>query len=450
MHTSPRYVAYKILHKVESEGGFSNISLSHEIRNSNFSELDKGFLTELTYGVIERKVTLDYFISRFSSVPVRKMNIHVLILLRISAYQLAFMSKVPDYSICDETVKIAKRVIPVNAGFINAVVRSMSSEPLKVPNYSKKSFHSFTRYLSVKHSMPEWLIDRWQKIFGHESLEKLFNAMNNSVRFEIRANRMKTNVEKLKESLELNGFKTRKSSASIDTLIVENPSGIIRTSEFKDGLFYIQDSAASLASIVLNPSSNDSVLDACSAPGGKSTHIAEIMNNEGEVIASDVYPHKLTLIEENFNRLGISCIKTVILDATLFKKEFENHFDKILLDVPCTGLGLLSRKPEIRWSRSESDFIELNVLQKKILENCSKYLKVGGVLVYSTCSLDETENLDIISSFVKGNSNFEFADFEILLPDSIKNRGGKDGCLTLFPHIDNTDGFFISKIRRIS
>jgi len=449
MLTSPRYVAYKILHKIETEGGYSNISLSHEIRNSNFSELDKGFLTELTYGVIERKVTLDYFITRFSSVPVRKMNVHVLILLRISAYQLAFMSKVPNYSICDETVKIAKRVIPVNAGFINAVVRAMSSEELKVPNYSKKSFHTHTRYLSVKHSMPEWLIERWLKMFGHEMLETMFESMNNSVRFEIRANRLKTNVERLQESLDIDGFHTKKSNVSVDTLVVENPSGIIRSSEFKDGLFYVQDSAAALASIILNPSANDRILDACSAPGGKATHIAEIIQDKGEVIASDIYPHKLSLIEENFNRLGISCIKTVIFDATKFNRDFENYFDKILLDVPCTGLGLLSRKPEIRWSRTESDFLELNSLQKNILENCAKYLKVGGSLVYSTCSLDETENHDIISSFVKENSNFEFSDFESLLPDSIKNRGGKEGSLTLFPHIDNTDGFFISKIRRI-
>ena len=448
MNGSPRYIALKILHKIDFDGGFSNISLSHEIRNSSFSELDKGFLTELVYGVIERKITLDYFISRFSTVPVRKMNHHVLLILRISAYQMAFMDKVPFYSICDEAVKLAKKLIPVNAGFINAVLRSMSQTKLIIPSFSKKLFHSETRYLSVKYSLPEWLIERWIGGFGHDFALELFNAFNHNVKFEIRVNRIKSSVTDVQATLGEKGYRLRPSKISCDSLIVENPSGIIATEEFKHGLFYVQDSAASLVSIVLDPGNGERVFDACSAPGGKATHIAEIMGDTGEVIACDVFPHKIDLISENATRLGLKSVHPKLCDSLVYNEDMKEKFDRVLLDVPCTGLGLLARKPEIRWSRNDSDFEDVSKLQMNLLNNCSKYLKPNGCMVYSTCSIDHAENEDVINAFVDAHSDFEFCSFEDLLPDSLKDRGGAGGMLTLYPHLDKCDGFFIAKIRR--
>lgn len=450
MNTSPRYIAMRILLKVEEEGGYSNLALSHEMRNASFSELDKGFLTELVYGVIERKMTLDYFIARFSSVPIRKMNRYVLVILRIATYQLAYLDKVPSYSVCDEAVKIAKKVIPVNAGFINAVLRAMSQAKLVIPAYSKKLFHQYNRYLSVKHSMPEWLIARWLTVFGQPFVEALFESSHRHATFELRANTTKITCDALRALLEENGYEVQKSLIAKDGLRIANPAGIIQTKAFQQGLFYVQDAAASLVSHVLNPTKNSRILDACSAPGGKATHLAELMEDAGEVIACDVFPHKLGLINENLMRLSLNSVHPTLQDSTIRNATYDSAFDAVLLDVPCTGLGLLGRKPEIRWAREEQDFASLHRVQNDLLHTCAEYVKPGGTLVYSTCSIDPSENQERIHAFLSAHKAFSLCDFDALLPEQLRNRGGQDGMLTLYPQIDDCDGFFISKMRRVS
>ncbi|MEI6131924.1 MAG: 16S rRNA (cytosine(967)-C(5))-methyltransferase RsmB [Bacillota bacterium] len=430
-----RFLAVTLLYKIEFEGKYSNFSLSNEFYREEISSKDRGMLVELVYGVLERKITLDYYISRFSSVPVRKLDPYVLIILRISVYQLVYMNKVPGYSICNEAVNLAKKLAPRQTGFINAILRNMSKEKLSLPSYSKKYFHSHIRFLSVKYSMPEWIIERLSKTHHENFIEKLFSKMNTNANFCIRVNKLKTSIEGLIEPLESKGFHLSKSKLSEYSLIVENPQGIIETQEFLDGLFYIQDTAATLTSEILSPKRGEVVLDACCAPGGKTTHIAELMSNEGEIVACDLYENKLKIVNQNALRLGITIINTMHIDSKKYFPEFDKRFDKVLLDVPCTGLGIMGRKPEIRWERKIEDFEALNSIQLELLENCSKYLKIGGELVYSTCSIDSSENEEIINKFVEDNAEFEFCfDF--------KYR-------TYFPHVDNCDGFFISKIRRI-
>jgi len=450
MNKTPRDSAVRVLYKIEFEKGFSNISLSAEIVSAWLSDLDKGFLIELVYGVIEKKVTLDYFISRFSKVPVRKLHDYVLIILRISVYQMVYMDKVPSYSICNEAVLLAKKYRSQNAGYVNATLRAMSSGKLEVPAFSNKLFHSKNRFLSVKYSLPEWLIERWNVEFGSEKAEAIFESTALKPRFAIRVNITKIGATELLESLKLKGFKGVFSGIFENSLIIENPAGIINSDEFAKGYFYVQDEAASLVSKVLSPVEFEKILDTCSAPGGKATHIAELIGNKAVIIACDIYTHKIKLIQENIERLGHTSVKPKLEDTSVFNPEFNEVFDRVLLDVPCSGTGLLSRKPEIRWQRKEQDFAELNKIQTELLNNCSKYLKVGGTMVYSTCSIDKAENEAIIESFLESHKNFELIGFDALLPDVLKNRGAIEGKLTLYPYLDGCDGFFISKLRRKS
>lgn len=261
-------------------------------------------------------------------------------------------------------------------------------------------------------------------------------------------NTTKTTRVELKSILESNGFVVSETKYSLDGLIVDNPYRITDMKEYLEGLFTIQDQSSMLVAQIMNPSKGSFVIDLCSAPGGKTTHISEKMNNDGRILARDIYEHKLKLVKENYERLGSTIIKTEVFDATVFDENLVESADYVLIDAPCTGLGMIRRRPEIKWNRVEKDIKSITEIQKTILKNGSRYLKPGGVLVYSTCTIEKDENINLITGFVKENKNFEFCGFDHLLSSNYSMNTSKDGYIELYPHIHQMDGFFIAKLTK--
>lgn len=414
---SARETALKTLYAVEFEGAYSNMALKKSLSDGKLSAADKGFITTLVYGVISRRLTLDYVIASYSKIKLKKISKYILLILRMGLYQLMYMSKVPESAAVNESVKLAKRYgHGASSGFVNGVLRSFIREGIKIPDSD----------LSVKYSFPESLCSAWIADFGLEFTEKLMEAMNSAPKLTIRPNTLKITQEELQRALAEKGIESEISGVS---LICEG-FDVAREELYKSGFCTVQDAAASETAITLSPKSGETVIDMCAAPGGKTTHMAELMGNEGKILAFDVHEHKIKLIKNNAERLGIDIIDAKIGDGTVFDEALEETADKILCDVPCSGLGIIRRKPDIKWHTD--DLSGLCEIQAKILENGGKYLKRGGEIVYSTCTIDRRENEDRISEFLQKHRNFE-----------------KLSEKTYYPHIDGTDGFYICKMRKI-
>lgn len=410
-----REIAVKAIYDVEFNGAYANMVLKKALKTAE--NQDKAFITTLVYGTISRKLTLDYVIEQYSKLKLKKISKYILIILRMGLYQLMFMNKIPESAAVNESVKLAKRYgHGASAGFVNGVLRSYIRNGIKIPDDN----------LSVKYSYPEWLSKQWLNTFGFEFTEKLMAAMNTEPKITIRYNALKTTQAKLKTLLEESGINSEINGISL----VCKGFDVSRNKLYLDGFYTVQDTAASNAAIELAPKAGDTVIDMCAAPGGKTTHLAEIMENKGKIFAFDIHEHKIKLIEANAKRLGIDMIYAKVLDGTVFDEKLKNTADKILCDVPCSGLGIIRRKPDIKWNKE--DIGNLTAVQKKILENAAKYLKNGGEIVYSTCTLNQEENEEITADFLKNHSDFK-----------------KISENTYYPHTDNTDGFYICKMRRL-
>lgn len=443
MNKNPREIALKILNDVLENEAYSNISINRNIEKIKL-DLDKSLVREIVYGVLENKIYIDYVIRSFSKVRLKKISPIVMNILRIGIYQILFMDRVPDSAAVNESVKLSKKHTHKGSqGFINGMLRNVvrNKENIKLPDENKDQ----VKYLSVKYSHPEWMIERWISEFGFDFTKDLVKANNKKASLNIRVNRLKIDRNTLIERLRNQGLKCEKTKYAKDGIIVINPVNITNTEEFKSGLFQIQDESSMLVAQIMNPKKGSLVIDVCSAPGGKTTHIAEIMKNEGKIIARDIYDHKLELIEENSNRLGIDIIEAQKFDALELDEGLLGKADYCLVDAPCSGLGLIRRKPDIKLRKEEKDIKDISKLQYEILNTASKYLKQGGILIYSTCTIEKDENINLVNKFLKENSDFELVDFKDLLDSSnclVKNKG----YLALFPNINHTDGFFISKI----
>ncbi len=446
MKKNARAVALKILNEVTEKDAYSNLSINKNIDSGGVSDLDSGFIREIVYGVLENKIYIDYVVRSFSKVRLKKIQPIVMNILRIGIYQMLFMDRIPDSAAVNESVKLSKKHTHRGSqGFINGMLRNISrnKDKIKLPDKNKDGI----KYLSVKYSHPEWMIENWVEEFGFPFTESLVKANNEKPKLNIRTNTLKINRDELIEKLESQDLKCTKTKYAYDGIIIDNPINIVNTEEFKDGLFQIQDESSMLASQIMNPESGSFVVDVCSAPGGKTTHMAEIMKNKGKVIARDIYDHKLDLINENSKRLDIDIIETENYDALKLDENLVDQADYCLVDAPCSGLGLIRRKPDIKWNKKESDIENISNLQYGILENSSKYVKKGGTLIYSTCTIGKKENIDLLNKFLEENNEFELVDFKDLVNNSeelIENTG----YLELFPNKNGTDGFFISKLRR--
>lgn len=418
--TNPREIALKAIYDVEFQGAYSNITLKKCLANPNLSKQDKALVTSIVYGVVDKKITLDYIIGYFSKLKLKKISKFVLIILRMGIYQLMYMDKIPQSAAVNESVKLAKRYgHGASAGFVNGLLRNVIKSPIEYPENKME-------YLSVKYSYPVWICEKWEKDFGYEFTKNLLEAFAQPPRLNLRPNTLKTSAGDLLKKLALKGIKAEIK----DDYIVSEGFNIASDELYRSGYYTVQDAAAMQAAKTLNPAGGETVIDVCAAPGGKTTHMAELMRNNGRIYAFDVYEHKTELIRKNAVRLGISIIETAVLDGSVFHEELEETADKVLCDVPCSGFGILRRKREIKWNREENN--DLPQIQQKILTNSAKYLKKDGELVYSTCTIEKEENSAVISAFLAENKGFE-----------------KLCEKTFYPHIDNTDGFYICKIKRV-
>ncbi|WP_062552183.1 16S rRNA (cytosine(967)-C(5))-methyltransferase RsmB [Peptoniphilus phoceensis] len=427
-----REKALQIINDVLYKGTFLEESLEI-LKNSKIDERDYAFIKEITTGVIRNKTYLDYVIKENSRVKFNRIHKLILSILEMAVYQMYFLDKVPDYSIVDESVNLAK--IYGNKGsisFTNGILRSISKKD-KVQVKIKDSIDN----LSTFYSHPRFYTEYFYKNYGEDFTKKLLKANNEKAPFTIRVNSLKTNKEDLLNKLNELGYKVLETSFE-NALNIDNPNGIIDTDLFKEGYFYVQDLGSILVSSFLNPKKDSKVLDLCAAPGGKTSHLSEIMENTGEIIACDKSKGKVKIIKENAKRLGCKNISPIINDARVLNEEFIENFDYVLVDAPCSGTGLYRKKPDIKWNKNIEDIKELSEIQLEILENAKEYLKVNGFLLYSTCSLSKIENEDVIHKFLNKNRNFKI----------IKLRDKE--ILKLFPSVDGSDGFSICLLEKIS
>lgn len=421
-----RFLAYKILLKIERDKAYSNIAVDTVLRNNDVSSAP--FVCQLVYGVIERKITLDYILSRFLTQPLKKLNPQVLTVLRMGVYQIKFMDKVPASAAVNECVKLVKKIkCGFASGLVNSVLRKVSINDIDFPKTDNIAYN-----FSIRYSCPEELVKHYIDNYGVDDTEELLKDSLGSSPIFIRVNTLKTtayDLIKLLYSENINAFKCD----DIENALILNDGGaIFKSSAYKQGLFHVQDKASQICISKLDPKPNEIVFDMCASPGGKTFTIAEMMANQGKVYSFDLYEHRVKLISDGAKRLGIDIINANVGDASLFNDTLQKA-DKILCDVPCSGLGVIRRKPEIRYK--DLEFVDnLCELQYNILNCSAKYLKQNGILVYSTCSLNKKENEDICDKFLAENNDFKKVEDYI----------------TLWPHKNGTDGFFIAKFKKVN
>ena len=419
---NPRKTAVNILLKIEKEAAYSNITLASFFKDADLSKEDKALVSALVYGVLDRKITLDYVLSSFMKTPLKKTAPFTLQVLRTALYQIMFMEKIPDSAAVNEAVKLIKKSRENrNAGFVNAVLRSV----LRTENLLPKG--DTPQDLSVIYSCPLWMVESFINDYGKETAVKLLEESLKPAPLTIRVNTVRITAEKLKEELNAMSIVCRDGDMK-NSLIIEKGMDISGNELYKKGYFYAQDLASQKAMNVLAPKSGEKVLDMCSAPGGKSFTMAALMENKGEIVACDLYEARVGLIEKSADRLGFNIIKPTVCDASEYNEDL-GKFDCILCDVPCSGLGVIRRKPDIKY-KTDNDFKELEELQFKILRNAVKYLKPNGRILYSTCTLRKAENEKLVIRFQKEYNGFCKMHEKCLMP-----------------HIDKTDGFYYALLK---
>lgn len=438
-----RNIAYKVLYRVLLEDAYSAIAINNAVKDEKLSGVDVSFLSALVYGVLERKLTLEYIIRQYSSVRIKKIEAKTLIVLYLGMYQLIYMDKVPDSAAVNESVKLCKQLkLYKSAGFVNAVLRNFirADKHYKLPDKSDT-----LRYLSVVYSCPESIVQEWLDTYGEELTEKILQGFIGRPPLTVRVNTLKTSKEQLIHDLEEQGIKAECVPYLEHSLFLSSTGSLETIPQFLKGHFFVEDAASQLCAEMLDAQPDERIADVCAAPGGKSLYTAIEMENRGEVFSFDIHEHKIKLIEENAKRLGITSIRTALRDAASSADLLE--CDRLLCDVPCSGWGILRRKPEIRY-KTDTTIDILPNLQYSILCMSAKHLSTDGVLIYSTCTLRKAENHDVISRFLSEHP--DFTGEALKLPDGIGHVVEEDPyCLTLLPGVYDTDGFFIAKLRRV-
>ncbi len=433
---NPREIAMHILYDIEFCDAYSNMALKNAfLKHNNLKPVDKAFITNLVYGITSRKLTIEQYIKQNSKIKLKKISKYILLILQLGIYQIKFMDKVPESAAVNESVKLAKRYgHGASAGFVNGVLHSVIKNDLNLPD------DKFEK-LSCLYSYPVELCKKWCNDFGDDFAIELMKSMNEETKLSLRVNTLKTTSDDLAGKNQ--GFVI---SEIYKDAVISEGFDVAGSEIYKKGLIYPQDISAMLASVVLAPKKGDSVLDLCSAPGGKTTHMAQLMENDGKICACDVYEHKIDIINKNAERLGIDIIEAKLIDSTKYVKEFDSCFDKVLADVPCSGWGIIRRKPDIKWKNDDNN--ELISISKEILTNAAKYVRIDGEIVFSTCTINKDENENRLFEFLKENENFEAVDITDLLPDKLRKDTAKNGYVTFYPNTDSIDGFFIAKIKR--
>lgn len=413
-------------------GGYSNLVLGETLNDPKLSASERAFVSTLFYGVIERKLTLDFYISRLSKTKIQKLDKDILCILRMGLYQIIYLDSVPDSAAVNESVRLAKKnKNPRLSGFVNGVLRSFLRERDRISALPKDKFLR----KSVMYSCPEWLVKKLCSEYGEDNAEDFLADSLKTSKLFIKTNTVKTDSESLIKKLSDEGFAVEAFKHDPEVLTVSG-TGLFSSNAYREGLFHVQDYSSTFAAKSLGAKPGERVLDICAAPGGKTFTIAEKMQNKGEIVACDIHPSRVQLISEGAKRLSLDIVSTAVNDAAVYNEKL-GVFDRVLCDAPCSGFGIIGRKPEIKY-KSPDEIKDLPQIQLKILTAAARYLKKGGTLIYSTCTLNRDENDGVAERFLAENSDFKGAD----------DFDGKY-TKTVFPKTFGSDGFFISKFIKI-
>ncbi|MEJ3721100.1 16S rRNA (cytosine(967)-C(5))-methyltransferase RsmB [Paenibacillus polymyxa] len=443
-----REVALDVLTGVEQEGAYSNLELNRRLQQAGLSASDVGLTTELVYGTVARRNTLDYFLNKFVQKGTAKLQPWVRSLLRMSVYQLVYLDRVPDHAVVSEAVTIAKRRGHQGiSGMVNGVLRSMLREPdkLRIPDGL-----SAEERISLEHSHPQWLVKRWIKQYGADTAEAICKANNEPPAVSVRVNTTMTSRDQLLDEMVAKGIDAVPSPISPYGIVVRSGGNMALTSWYTDGLLSVQDESSMLVAEAVAPEPGMTVLDCCAAPGGKTAHMAELMKDRGRIVANDLHAHKHQLIREQANRLGLDAVETVTGDALDLKERYAPaSFDRILLDAPCSGFGVIRRKPDLRWSKTAEDVRDITQLQHELLDSVAGLLKPGGILVYSTCTIEPDENEGQLARFLSEHPEYELAKDHSFPDVNHEMDGIQKGSVQLLPQHFHSDGFYIARLRRV-
>ncbi|HZG84475.1 16S rRNA (cytosine(967)-C(5))-methyltransferase RsmB [Paenibacillus sp.] len=444
-----REIALEALTAVEQEGAYSNLALNAALTRHKPEPREAGLATELVYGTIQRLQTIDAVLGAHLAKGVSKLQPWVRSLLRLSAYQLLYLDRVPAHAAVSEAVSIARRRGHAGvSGLVNAVLRKLAANPGRPA--APAGLDDAAR-IAFEESHPEWLIREWVRAFGAERAGRIAAANNEPPKASVRVNRLKLTRAELIERLAASGVAAEPSAVSYDGVVVTSGGNAAHGDAYAQGLCTVQDESSMLVAALVDPEPGMRVLDCCAAPGGKSTHLAERMEDEGEIIACDIHPHKRELIDAAARRLGLRSVETVVIDAAKLHERFEaGSFDRVLLDAPCSGFGVIRRKPDIKWTKTRGDVDAIAETQKAILRSAAKLVKPGGALVYSTCTLEPKENEEQIAAFLAEHP--EFAP-DPRLPSGIPPKVAEacaagPGMLRVTPEQFGSDGFFMARLVR--
>ena len=439
-----REVALLTLHTCERQGGWSDAVLKKQLAQAGLDRRDAALATQICFGVQQNRLLLDYYLSRFSNVPLKRMESKVVQALRIGLYQMLFLSRIPHSAAVNCAVEMTRAHCKNAraAGLVNAVLRNIERSMDRLPVIDNSDPAA---YLSTLYSHPKWLVEEWIARLGQEQAARLLAADNAGAPVIAQVNTCRVSAPALLAQLSEAGVDARLHPWLKDCLILRETGDLEGLETFAQGYFYIQDAASRLAVLAADARPQMRVLDACAAPGGKSFALAIAMQDSGELISCDLHPHKKKLMQAGAARLGLSCMQPQTADATVFRPEWESAFDLVLADAPCSGLGVIRKKPDIRYKAPEP-LAQLPEVQGRILDNLARYVKPGGVLLYSTCTLRQQENEDVVRAFLSRRTDYTSEAFT--LPDPVGAVG--EGMVTLWPHVHDTDGFFIAKLRRQS
>ncbi len=436
-----REVALLTLNTCHRQGGWSDGVLKKQLADSQLDGRDAALATQICFGILQNQILIDFYLSHFSKLPLKRMESRVVEALRIGVYQMLFLDKIPHRAAVDSAVNLVKKHSKNQraAGMVNGILRNFSRQMDSLPEIPTENPID---YLSIKYSHPQWLVQEYINTLGQEGAEALLQANNSQPPMTAMTNTTKITTEKLLSLLVEQGVTAHPHPWLPDCLILSETGNLEKLTAFQEGLFYIQDVASRLAILAAAPKKDGRLLDTCSAPGGKSFAAAIFKGNQGEIISCDIHPHKKKLIQNGADRLGLTSITPHTADGRSHQPQWEGGFDTVIVDAPCSGLGVIRKKPDIRY-KDDKPLGDLPQIQGNILENACRYVASGGTLLYSTCTTLHRENGEIIANFLKNHSDFREISFELPQIGLIET-----GEITLWPHIHGTDGFFIAKLRR--
>ena len=443
LYQGVRGLAIKILNRIDRTDAYLERMLDNEMKSMEMSGPDKALLYEIVHGVVRWQGRLDWILNGFYKGTFSKAIPNLKNALRVALYQILFLDRVPDYAAVNEVVEFVKKLQGQKpADLVNAVLRNIirSKNAIRYPDPGE----DLVGYLAAYYSHPSWMVKRYIARFGREDTEKLLAANNEKPYLTLRINALKTKPDEFKALLESVGLKYRQGAYLPEFFKLMNLTNITAWDYYTKGYFNIQDESAGLACRLLDVQEGQRVLDMCAAPGGKTAYIAALMHSRGEVVAIDRFESRLKLLQKNMTRLSVDCVRIVEADALEYKSL---PFDRVLVDAPCSGSGTLSKKPDIKWKKDLFDIRDLNILQSKLLAKAASLVKVGGVIVYSTCSIEPEENFEIVKKFLNENPNFKFETAKDKFPEDITDE---HGCIQTLPHVHKTDGAFAARLVRIS